>query len=74
MESRRNIEKELVKDIQCPPKIKRRSSFFGYNSVDSNVQREKCNAKDIELYIKKLQQEFDEWPKNYIRIKNKLLK
>ena len=74
MEARRNIEVELEKDIQCPPKAKRRSSFFGYNSVDSAGQREKCNSKDIEIYMKKLQQEFDEWPKNYVRIKNKLLK
>ena len=74
MEVRRNIEKELEKDIQCPPKIKRRSSFFGYNSVDSTGQREKSNAKEIELYMKKLQQEYNEWPTNYVRIKNKLLK
>ncbi|CAG9799101.1 unnamed protein product [Chironomus riparius] len=73
MEARRNIEKELEKDIQYPPKAKRRSSFFGYNSVDSVGQREKCNAKDIEIYMNKLQLEFDEWPKNYVRIKNKLL-
>lgn len=61
-----------IEEFKTPiikPKTKRRSSFFGFDSLSAS----RYDQQEIEeIYIKKLEKELKEWPISLINVNNKL--
>lgn len=68
------MEKKLEQTFSPKLQLHRRSSFFGYDSLESAKDKENKEwNKKFEDHMKKLENEYKEWPAQYVLATQKLL-